>query len=169
MQFITISEQLKNILFAFIFGCNIGIGYDIIYLIRLLIDKKQANRVIRSFYEVVFVHIFDLIYLILVSISYCIFVYHFNAGRFRLYLLSSLVFGLLLYNVTLCKVIRLIFEKIAIAIKALVNYSVVVPLLFILDCCYKIILPVIILLKYISRIWKTKKAKRVLINNLYVN
>ncbi len=90
MQFIVISHQLLECLWALLLGAILGLFYDLLRFIRRLISGILERSV--------FLNVTDLFYMLFCAVSYCIFLYSASNGRFRLFTLIALVFGFALYR-----------------------------------------------------------------------
>lgn len=166
MQFITISEQLRNIAFAAILGCIVGFGYDIIYLLKLLFAIYGVNQSVINFYKLLFTHICDFVYVISVSVSYCIFVYHFNSGRFRLYLLVTFGVGVLAYKCFLSSSVRSLLNRFAIFVRFIIKLLIIKPMYYIIKVFCTLFLPLVIALKFINNLLYTNKIKKKIIKQV---
>lgn len=162
MQFIVISEQLKNIAFAAFFGCIWGFIYDIIHTVRVLFIY-DFNKSLKKIYKLLFIHILDLIYFVLFSVSYCIFVYYFNSGHFRWYLLISLIMGYTIYKSSIGIFLRFILEKTAGLFHRIFSYLIIKPVLIFINVLRMLFYPFISIGSYFIGICKTRSIKSELI------
>lgn len=168
MQFIVISHQLKIILFAVIFGCIFGIIYDIIFLIRTLCVPCNPECVEKPFWGMVFIHILDLLYMIIATASYCIFVYYFNSGHFRWYLTFSILIGLFCYKKGPGILVRFLLNKVVIILRFMFKIVVLKPISLFLELFIIVFRPVISLRDYCLGYIYTQSLKRKIIKDNFV-
>ncbi len=129
MQFIVISHQLKIMLFAAFFGCIFGFLYDIIKIIRMLAKTESAKKFTNRVYEAIFVHTTDVLFMLFLAISFCIFLFYYNCGRFRWYFLFSFIVGFMCYYFSIGKLVCKISSKIVNVIKLIFRILVIKPML----------------------------------------
>lgn len=146
MEFIVVSEQLTYILYSAIFGVFSSFLYFCIKILRMVVGVIPVKGPSRAFLnkidcikfrqlkgaktlnELVFVHLIDVIYLIFVSVSFCIFAFYFNHGRIRWYLLLSAFLGFLAFYFSIGRLIIYISKYIVYIIKSftkLIIYAII--------------------------------------------
>jgi len=168
MQFIVISHQLKIIVFAVILGCISAFIYDIIALLKLLFGMDSKNEQTKTLNFAFLTNFIDLLYMIALTFSYCIFVYHFNSGHFRWYLVFSLFIGYLSYKVSIGKLFRCVAEFIVKCIRRLIALLIVKPLKLIFKGLIIIFSPLLVIIEYKRDFFFTLREKRKLIKEISV-
>jgi len=117
MQFIVISHQFLEIWISFLLGLFLGLLYDFVRFIR---------RVLRPLrFEIAFANIFDILFFVLASASYCVLLFAVSTGRYRWFTAVSLVIGWVLYRAVPSKIVRPILFFIADKAKLLVKIAFV--------------------------------------------
>ena len=136
MQFIDIIYQLKIVAYSLLFGCFLCFVYDIIKIVRMLLFGEGRINGFASALSAVFLQITDFIYMLFGGVSFSIFLYYFNSGRFRWYLLLGTVLGYLICRYSFSFVIcKLLFFLIVFLKKALIHLILLItgPLLKVLN------------------------------------
>ncbi len=135
MQFIVISEQLRCTLYACFLGIGYGFLYSLVKILRLLwsdedtihipivskFRKVKKIKFIRYLYEFVFIHVLDIVYFLLSSVIFCIFVFYLNHGRVRWYLIFAVIIGFYIWYISLGKLLVYVSKYIVCLIKAFTN------------------------------------------------
>ncbi len=111
MQFIVISHQLWEAAVAVLLGFFLGIVYDAVRFVRMLLSPLRR--------ELLFANLFDIIYLLFCGVCYCIFVYAASSGHFRWFTALATVIGFFIYRLLLSRVLMCVFKLISIGIKKL--------------------------------------------------
>lgn len=143
---IFIEKQLISVGYSFILGLIFGASYDIIRMIHILSGTVSFSggekRVKKGKLPFLLFLLTDLIYMSAVSVVFSVFVYIVNYGDFRWYLLLGTVVGFVLYHFTLGRVVAYFSDLIARAIRAILRYTVAIPVGFLLRIIRKLAAPV---------------------------
>ena len=136
MEFIVVSEQLTYILYSFIFGFAASFLYFGIKILRMTVgvspcvmsDIKYIRCIDRikipgvhgfnAALEIIFIHLMDILYFVIVSISFCIFAFYFNHGRIRWYLIFAAFLGFWAFYYSVGRLILFISKYIVYIIKS---------------------------------------------------
>lgn len=147
MEFIVVSEQLTYILYSVIYGLFVSLIYTLIKIVRIatLTDKSKVNSVIS---EILFIHILDIIYFTFIGVTFSIFVYTFNHGRIRWYLVLGAVFGFWIWYNSIGRLIMFISEYVVRALKSFTSLLI-----------YVIMMPVRLMIRPLRMLWLHYKRK----------
>jgi hypothetical protein len=153
VEFIVVSEQLTYILYSFIFGFVASFVYFGIKILRMTVglgpSKTSEVRLFRfvdrikipsvhctnTALQIIFIHLLDVVYLIICSISFCIFTFYFNHGRIRWYLLFAALIGFWAFYYSVGKLILFISKYLVYIIKSftkVILYGIIKIISFIL-------------------------------------
>ncbi|MBQ7922329.1 MAG: spore cortex biosynthesis protein YabQ [Clostridia bacterium] len=136
-----IGDQIKTLAESFILGLIFGAGYDIIRIIHIIcgIMSYSGDRTIqRSKTSFVLFLLFDSIYMLLITFSWSVFLYHYNHGVFRLHLFASCICGFILYYQTVGRVVMRLSEWIVRLIKTVVNVLLIRPVKAVVFALWKL-------------------------------
>lgn len=141
-MYVSMSELSKMFLYSILLGFFLGSAYDIIRLSRIAVgmkysaddgkkydlgkyaligrffhleSRKASHR--KDFFLSSFVFFGDVAFCLFCSVAVAIFIYHFNNGEFRAFVLFGAALGFLFYYFTLGKIVIYLSEKIIFAIK----------------------------------------------------
>lgn len=156
MQIIDIVYQLKIIGISVLLGCFFCSMYVIIKSGRIAFYVGIKNTFLRCISSIFAIHILDFLFMILLSLSFVIFIYYFNCGRFRWYLLFGMLFGYWASKYSL----GIIFECVITRIFSLIKHIIVFTLRIIFMPIYKIF---VLLLRPIAILYRR------IINEVYTD
>ncbi len=157
MEFIVVSEQLTYMLYSAVFGVVMSLIYTLIKILRITVGVTKGKKIklklhgpwrsvhlpkCKGLLSVIFVHIIDILYLIFAAVAFCIFVFAFNHGRIRWYLLLSALAGFVAWYYSLGKVIMYVSEYIVYVVKSFTKLLI-----------YVIMLPIGLAVKPVKRIF----------------
>lgn len=176
-MYVSMSEHSLMLLYSVLLGFFLGASYDIIRLSRIAVgmkygatnagkyDYSQYALIGRFFYSKakkkerkkglfisLFVFFGDVLFCLFCSVSVAIFIYYFNSGEFRAFVLVGAFVGFLIYYFTLGKIVIYLSEKIIFTIKLLLLYV-----------AFFILYPIYYLFSKIKRIFWIIIQKNVLI------
>ncbi len=114
MQFIVISHQLLECLWALLLGAFFGLVYDVLRFITRLFSTRFSELLLKN--------ITDLLYLLFCSASYCVFLYSASNGRFRFFTFLSLAFGFVLYRLLPGKIIDRFLELVSRGVRLILKW-----------------------------------------------
>ena len=136
-----IGVQIKTLAESFILGLIFGAGYDIICMIQIFGGIMSYSKEIavkgRKFSFLLFL-VLDIVYMLVITFSYSVFLYHYNNGIFRTYLFAGCVSGFVLYYQTLGRLVRKVSEKIVGILRTVVYVMIIRPLRLILKTFLRI-------------------------------
>ena len=141
MLYQTIGTQLE-ILLSFIFvGLLFGVIYDLVKLLRYVFVYSFSSRFIsmhinnefknisnplinkeKKIFHNIKLFLFDVLYFLIITPICVIFVYEFNDGIIRIFILVGILVGFLIYRLTLGRLTSLAFQYIAYYVKILLSY-----------------------------------------------
>lgn len=150
---ISTSELIAASLYAFVFGIFLGSSYDVLRILRVLLGvsvygkRKGFQRIygnrIKNYFKTrtncmwsgIFIFLSDIVFSLYVTVLFIIFLFSFNHGIFRWFILVSCLLGFGAYYLTLGKAVIFFSQEIADFIKFAVNLiiwliSVPIKLLF---------------------------------------
>jgi hypothetical protein len=124
-------------LYASILGVAIGVLYDVNRIIRVMLGARYRRNLYSKLYSLrlpiikkpisfegkrnvalnVVINIGDFLCVISATLGIIVLNYSYNSGRFRFFTVLGFFCGVLIYRLTLCKIIMLICEPIAFLIK----------------------------------------------------
>jgi len=125
-----ICEQLKTVAESCILGLIFGVGYDIIRIVHILCciasysGEKVQSRSTGAFLIFLFL---DLVYMLLVTFVYSVFLYHENHGVFRMYLVIPCVLSFVLYYKTIGCLVMHVSETIVGFCRIVVKMLIIRP------------------------------------------
>ena len=147
-MYVSMSELSLMLLYSVLLGFFLGASYDIIRLTRIgagikygVKDTKKYNfreyALIGHFFKAeekkpsrkkdsllsILVFFGDVIFCLFSSVSIAIFIYYFNNGEFRGFVLFGAAFGFFIYYFTLGRLVIYISERIVFALKLLLLYT----------------------------------------------
>ncbi len=108
-----IKDQLFCCLVCVIVGSLFGILYDVVRVIYILsgIDPHESKK--RNVVSKLLILLFDLIYMLIVTVVFAVVLYALAFGKFRVIFGISCIVGFLIYNKTLSKIVINIIRKLA--------------------------------------------------------
>ena len=168
MQDFIVLEQLKIMMFSLVFGCFFGLIYDLIRVVRKLIVYDGKSKICRAISRFVFVQLSDIVYFLLLAVSFCIFLFYFNSGRFRWYLLFSLLIGFFGYDLTIGKIMRKVLFQLVKVLRVVFRLFIILPLKKLVSLIAVMLSPVNAYIKFQSGLRFTKKEKARYIKELDV-
>lgn len=159
MQFIVISHQLLECLWAMLLGAFFGLLYDLLRFVRNLVHTSLGGLLL--------LNITDLLYLSFCSASYCIFLYSASNGRFRSFTFISLAVGFVLYRLLPGRIIDRSLTALSSFLRLIFKW-ITYPLRLFLGLVKKGVEALILLLKRKIGIRKTEKFKQQLRNDVKI-
>lgn len=140
---ISIISQLLVALQSSFLGVILGIIYDLVGLIRILLgvtpktkltqrlkEKKiplQTNpfekNLCSSKKQAVIFFLTDILYFIIVSLIMMVFIYYVNDGIVRWFIFAGLILGMTVYHFTLGKIVSSLFERCGFCVRVLIEYA----------------------------------------------
>ncbi len=169
MQLIVISHQLRIILYSVIFGCFFGLFYDIIKLVREFFLSEWQKGFLRKAIELFCIHILDFLYMLILAVSFCIFVFYYNSGIVRWYFLLACFVGFVIYRYSIGIPVRFLLLKCVWLVKRLLYFVILVPVKALTRLFIKLTAPLFAELKYKRNIRNTERIKKQIISNLEFN
>ena len=145
---ITLLSQIQIFLYAIVFGVMLGILYTSFYILR----KTFSSNKIQDF-------VYDLSYFIVCGFLTFIFIFTFNFGEVRIYILFGELLGFSIYYLTIGNITARIINKVIDIIK---NTNLKIKRKFILPL-YKIFV------KYTSKFNSNAYMKAKKLNSLKIN
>ncbi len=168
MQDFIVLEQLKIMMFSLVLGCFFGLIYDIIRVFRKLLIYDGKSKICRVVSKVVFVQLSDIVYFLILAVSFCVFLFYFNSGRFRWYLLFSLLAGFFGYDLTIGKLVRKVLYQIVKLLRAIFRLLIIMPIGKLVSLIAVAVSPVKEYIEFRSELKFTEKEKSRYINELEV-
>lgn len=141
-----IGVQIKTLAESFILGLIFGAGYDIINMVQILsgiMSYSNEIEIKRRKYSFSLFLVLDIVYMLFITFSYSVFLYHYNNGVFRTYLFAGCVSGFVLYYRTLGRLIRKVSEKIVGFLRTVVYVMIIRPLRLILKTFWRIAMTIV--------------------------
>ena len=166
MHLSIISYELKIIAYSVIFGCIFGLLYDIIKLVRMLLTVRETGAfktVIKDFF---LLNILDIVYSILFSVSFSVFLYYFNCGIFRWYFAVAAFLGFWLYRHSVGIVFGIVSKFTVNIIHKIIHIFIVIPVLSALHLLRRITDPIVRYWAVRIGVIRTKRIKRKLIGSI---
>lgn len=175
MQFIVISEQLQAVLWALILGAFFAAAYDVLRVVRMLLCSQGIKKLkiaekiptvtlaggaVGDHLQMLFANITDVLYSVFAAVSFCIFLYYMNNGRFRWYLLLACVVGFILYRLSIGIAVKAAFGYITGVIRTVcgfVLYLITRPAVFLSRGVVRLASPVAENIQRRIKIRKTEK------------
>ena len=176
---VSMKSLLLTSLYAVLLGVIIGIVYDVFRILRVLAGVtassgglKIKNRMSKLFPDVfsrqrgrvfscVFTAVTDFVFILLFTIVFILFLYCFNYGKFRWFILVFTFVGFRLYYVSFGRVVISLSGLISDSVKLLLNavlfvimYPFRVLLQFFLYAARKTVIP------FVTRIWTAIDKRR---------
>ena len=166
-MYVSMSELSLMFLYSILLGFFLGASYDIIRLTRIAVGvkygtsgeknysfakysligkffyskEKNPSRKKHSFLPV-FIFLGDVTFCLFSSVAIAIFIYYFNSGEFRAFVLFGAALGFIIYYFTLGKMVIYLSERIIFIIKLVSLYLlffVSYPFYFLFDKIKRII------------------------------
>lgn len=110
MYTFAISEHLKIFLLSIGMGFLLGVLYDIIRIVRLIMSKSKTA-----------VFIFDLLYITLSALLVYTFIIAINMGAVRAYIIIAQLFGFFFYYISFGIAVKKVSDKTAELIKSFLS------------------------------------------------
>ena len=148
-MYVSMSEHSLMLLYSVLLGLFLGAAYDIVRLTRIAVGVKYGAMdrtkydfgkyaLIGSFFYSkvkkkvtqkdsflsLFIFLGDVLFCLFCSVSVAIFIYYFNSGEFRAFVLVGAFVGFLIYYFSFGKIVIYLSEKIIFTIKLLLLYVV---------------------------------------------
>jgi len=126
-----IVDQIKTLAESCILGLIFGAGYDIIKIIRLLcgiVSCSGCESAKHGRIPFVIFLVTDLAYMILITFTYSVFLYHNNNGVFRFYLFTACLCGFILYYRTIGRLVMYMADTIINILKFVVCHILIRPI-----------------------------------------
>ena len=129
-------------LYAAVFGYFIGAFYDVFRILRIVfgvspsVSSSRFDRLYKKgipdvfskergkVFSAIFVGVTDVIFLTLSGVAFILFLYCFNYGKFRWFILATAVLGFRLYYLTLGKAVIFSSCFISDTLKLVLNFAV---------------------------------------------
>ena len=181
---VLISNQISTLIYAIILGLIFGVAYDIIRICRIFLGIRYVNRFTEKLsqknlkfiknpankevkkgekYQEVILFITDILYFLIITPIFAIFLYWKNDGIVRWYSVFGVSVGFLIYYFTIGRFIISISEYIVFTIKVIFLYLIFLitrPFVPLID----IIKRKIVTIKAKKREKKEKKSIKILKN-----
>lgn len=139
------TELLKTSLYGAFLGLFLGVAYDVVRILRVMSGVSYRSE--KSPYDALygrglwnlfrfgtsrdmkvvkgaFVFFTDLVYMLFATVCFVIFLFHFNYGIFRWFILLFVTLGFLLYYFTLGRLVIFFSREISELLKLLLNLVV---------------------------------------------
>lgn len=132
---LALKDELAFLLFSFLFGIAFGCYYDFFRFLRVFLgmgpkakgeEKKEKTRI----GAVIITGVLDFFFMLSAGITYAVLIYATHSGIFRFYSLLALFLGLLLYLITLSRLVRVPLFLLARALRRVAK-TVFYPFVFI--------------------------------------
>ncbi|MBE6695069.1 MAG: hypothetical protein E7587_01300 [Ruminococcaceae bacterium] len=141
-MYVSMSELSKMFLYSILLGFFLGAVYDLVRLSRIAVgikydtsesskyafgkyaligrffhleEKKATHK--KEFFLSSFIFLGDIVFCLFSSVAIAIFIYHFNNGEFRAFVLFGAILGFLTYYFTLGKIVIYLSERIVFVFK----------------------------------------------------
>lgn len=141
---IFIEKQLINIVYSLILGLIFGGIYDIIRVVHIFCGiasySGESARMKRGVLPFGIFFLLDAAYMLTVTTVFSVFIYAVNSGGFRLYLLVSVIVGMVIYFLTVGRAVMYLSETIVNFLRLMFTLVVVKPIKFILRLLRHIIM-----------------------------
>ena len=144
------SNQAYLFLIFTLNGVLIGLLFDFFRILRKTF--KTANLI---------TYIEDIVFWIMTGISIIFCMYNFSDGNLRLFMFLGLIFGIIIYMLTLSKIIIKLFVISINVLKKTFNNIIIIPLKFIYTFIKKFILKPLHNIFIKINIFSTKKIKKI--------
>lgn len=132
---IFIAEQCKTLAESCIMGLIFGAGYDIIRILHVLcgtmsICPEEKRKLQMHGGRTAFLLFLagDLFYMLLVTVSASVFLYHANYGQFRLYLAAACIAGFCLYRYTAGRLMMGVAGALVGLIRRILYHTLIRPI-----------------------------------------
>lgn len=112
MQFLVISHQLLEIVWAYLLGLFLGASYDVVRFLRKLLSPLRHPLTVANF--------FDIIYGVFFGASYCIFIFAASSGHFRWFTFFGAVLGVFVWRALPSRLFLPVLELFATAVHKLI-------------------------------------------------
>jgi len=131
-----IQEQLINFVYSIILGLIFGGIYDIMRILHIWCGTMSCSRgncrMKKGKLSFCLCFLLDGCYVFLVTCLFSVFLYAFNFGEFRLYLLFGAVVGMGVYLMTIGRLVMFFAQRITDFLKKILWLILLRPLLYIL-------------------------------------
>ncbi len=151
MQFLVISHQLLEILWALVLGFCLGAVYDVIRFVRSLL-LPIGNRL-------AFANIFDVLYGVAFASSYCVFIFAASSGHFRWFTFFSTIIGVFVWRAAPSRLFLPILEVSARLIHRLLHL-ILLPLQCLVRAACKALKEISLKIVFRRNLRKTEKYKK---------
>lgn len=132
---IFIQKQLINIVYSLIIGLIFGGLYDIIRIVHIFCGiasySGERHKMKEGAVPFVLFFLLDAVYMLTVTVLFSIFIYAFESGNYRWYLLAGVIFGMLLYFLTVGRLMMFFAESIVRFLRMIFRLIIAKPLCFI--------------------------------------
>lgn len=136
---VSMHQLFATLLYSVVLGLFFGAVYDAVRIIRVVfgINSYSTKKRFKSFYDkglinvfvlkkaaifkTIFVFVTDIVYMTFISVSFVIFLFHFNFGIFRWFFLVFAALGILVYYHSVGKLVIAFSEVISETMKLVVN------------------------------------------------
>ena len=112
MQFLVISHQLLEIVWAYLLGLAMGAVYDIVRFLRKLLSPLRHRLTVAN--------VFDIIYGVFFGASYCVFIFAASSGHFRWFTLLSVILGMFVWRALPSRLFLPLLELLATAVHRMI-------------------------------------------------
>lgn len=140
---IFVQKQLINIAYSFILGLIFGGIYDIIRIVHILCGiasyTGESRGMKRGIVPFLLFFLLDAAYMLITTCVFSVFLYAVNNGGFRLYLLAAVICGMVLYFITVGRIVMLLSETIVRFLRKVFTLFVLKPFGFILKLFRRLI------------------------------
>lgn len=174
-MYVSMSELSRMLLYSMLLGIFLGASYDVVRLFRITagIKYKSARDKLYDYSSLaivgkyfknreqknkkasagrVYIAIGDIFFWVFSAICVSIFIYYFNDGIFRSFVIFGCIVGFLLYYFTVGKIILFISQEIIFYLKILliyIGFFLFYPIFYLFGkifCVFRIIIEKIILI-----------------------
>ncbi len=140
---ISFASQLFVFLASLILGLVLGVLYDVIRIIRALLGISYINRFTQRLkvlrlpliknplckagvhsrtFDSIIIFITDVVYFLIVTLALMIYIYHMNSGIVRWYIFAGAMIGMLMYYITIGRLVISVSEYIVFFLKVIFSY-----------------------------------------------
>ncbi len=140
---ISLASQLFVFIASVILGLVLGALYDVIRIIRALLGISYINRFTQRLKELrlaliknplfkegahsrtfdsIIIFVTDVVYFLAVTLALMIYIYHMNSGIVRWYIFAGAIVGMLMYYVTIGRLVISVSEYIVFFLKVIFSY-----------------------------------------------
>ena len=157
MQFLVISHQLIETLYAVVLGAFLGLMYDLLRFVRLLNPYKVIEICLANF--------FDILFAVFSSCAYCIYIYYMSSGHFRWFTALAVVVGFIIYRSVPSKLFFPILRYLSYCIKRL-TYFIFLPLKWVITGACTFVVIIFKRFGYVVLLARTKRYQKQLFYDL---